>query len=66
MFAIRFTLRPQLLRSVANTMKLSTYKPVEGYSNLETLQVTTPGNFVYRVELNRPDKRNAMNSKMWL
>ncbi|KAK9885909.1 hypothetical protein WA026_013783 [Henosepilachna vigintioctopunctata] len=32
----------------------------------ETLKVTNPKEFVYHVELCRPDKLNAMNNTMWL
>lgn len=32
----------------------------------DTLKVTTPKPFVYHVELNRPEKLNAMNKTMWL
>jgi delta(3,5)-delta(2,4)-dienoyl-CoA isomerase len=31
----------------------------------ETLKVTSPNEFVYHVEINRPDKRNAMNQTFW-
>jgi len=31
----------------------------------ETLTVSTPSEFVYHVQLNRPSKRNAMNKTMW-
>ena len=31
----------------------------------ETLTVTRPSDYVYQVELNRPDKRNAINMDMW-
>ncbi|EFA13253.1 Delta(3,5)-Delta(2,4)-dienoyl-CoA isomerase, mitochondrial-like Protein [Tribolium castaneum] len=32
----------------------------------ETLSVTVPKEFVYHVELSRPDKINAMNNTMWM
>lgn len=35
-------------------------------STFETLKVTSPQEFVYHVELNRPDKLNAMNRTMWV
>ncbi|XP_075692382.1 delta(3,5)-Delta(2,4)-dienoyl-CoA isomerase, mitochondrial isoform X2 [Rhinoderma darwinii] len=31
----------------------------------ETLKVTAPGDHVYHVEINRPEKRNAMNKALW-
>jgi len=31
----------------------------------ETLNVTEPSEFVYYVEINRPEKRNAMNMTFW-
>lgn len=33
--------------------------------NFETLKVTQPSEFVLQVELNRPEKRNAMNMAFW-
>lgn len=36
----------------------------EGYS-FETLAVSSPRENVYLVQLNRPDKLNAMNETMW-
>lgn len=35
------------------------------FEQLETLAVTTSDDGVYRVELNRPNARNAMNWRMW-
>lgn len=37
-----------------------------GAVHYETLSVSTPAPFVFHVELNRPDKLNAMNRTMWL
>jgi len=34
--------------------------------NFKTLSVTSPKPFVFHVELNRPDKLNAMNYTMWM
>ncbi|XP_073405182.1 delta(3,5)-Delta(2,4)-dienoyl-CoA isomerase, mitochondrial-like isoform X2 [Dendrobates tinctorius] len=31
----------------------------------ETLKVTTPANHIYHVQINRPEKRNAMNKAFW-
>lgn len=36
----------------------------DGYA-FETLAVSSPRENVYHVELNRPDKLNAMNKTMW-
>ncbi|XP_058811832.1 delta(3,5)-Delta(2,4)-dienoyl-CoA isomerase, mitochondrial isoform X2 [Topomyia yanbarensis] len=36
-----------------------------GY-NFETLKLTTPQPFVVHVELNRPDRLNAFNKRMWI
>jgi len=33
--------------------------------NFEMLNVTEPSEFVYHVEMNRPEKRNAMNKTFW-
>ena len=44
--------------TLRRTMSLSTYK-------FETLNVTEPSEFVYHVEINRPEKRNAMNMTFW-
>lgn len=45
---------------VRNLLKMSTI------SNFEGISVKVPHEFVYHVEFNRPDKRNAINEKMWL
>nr|XP_054759788.1 delta(3,5)-Delta(2,4)-dienoyl-CoA isomerase, mitochondrial-like [Lytechinus pictus] len=39
----------------------------EGLSkyNFESLAVTNPQEFIYKVEVNRPEKRNAMNRAFW-
>jgi len=44
--------------TLKRTMALSAYK-------FETLAVTEPSQFVYHVEINRPEKRNAMNKTFW-
>lgn len=41
---------------------MSTDKDIQ----FKTLNVSVPKPFVYHVELNRPDKLNAMNNTMWL
>uniref|UniRef100_A0A1B6FJC8 Delta(3,5)-Delta(2,4)-dienoyl-CoA isomerase, mitochondrial n=1 Tax=Cuerna arida TaxID=1464854 RepID=A0A1B6FJC8_9HEMI len=40
--------------------------PAAGVNSFKTLAVTVPQPFVYHVELNRPDRLNAMNNTMWL
>lgn len=42
---------------VANMRMMSQYK---------TLKIENPKEFIYNVQLNRPDKANAMNNTMWL
>ncbi|KAI0241883.1 Delta(3,5)-Delta(2,4)-dienoyl-CoA isomerase, mitochondrial [Lamellibrachia satsuma] len=44
--------------------KTSDTPNMENY-NFETLKVTQPKDFVLHVELNRPEKRNAMNTAFW-
>jgi len=44
--------------TLKRTMTSSAYK-------FETLNVTEPSEFVYHVEINRPDKRNSMNKTFW-
>lgn len=34
--------------------------------NFETLKLSTPADFVVHVELNRPDRLNAFNKRMWI
>lgn len=34
--------------------------------NFKAIAVTVPHPFVYHVELNRPDRYNALNNTMWL
>uniref|UniRef100_A0A8C5PZK8 Delta(3,5)-Delta(2,4)-dienoyl-CoA isomerase, mitochondrial n=1 Tax=Leptobrachium leishanense TaxID=445787 RepID=A0A8C5PZK8_9ANUR len=46
------------VRSMASEAGSPTYQ-------YETLKVTTPGEHVLHVELNRPEKRNAMNRSFW-
>lgn len=35
-------------------------------SKFHTLKIENPKEFVYNVQLNRPEKANAMNGSMWL
>lgn len=61
-FLARMVKAPSVLRTVrtssGNAADMSTYK-------YETLSVTVPQDFVLHVELNRPEKMNAMNNQMW-
>ena len=36
-----------------------------GSSEYETIEVTAPAQYVIRVQLNRPEKSNAMNRVFW-
>ncbi|XP_003742536.1 delta(3,5)-Delta(2,4)-dienoyl-CoA isomerase, mitochondrial [Galendromus occidentalis] len=51
---------PAALRSGIQKMSLRAAS-----TDFKTLKVHKPAPFVYNVELNRPDKRNAMNGAMW-
>jgi len=48
-------LKPVFTRSMAS---LSDY-------TFQALKVTSPSEFVYHIEINRPEKRNAMNKAFW-
>ncbi|XP_053687403.1 delta(3,5)-Delta(2,4)-dienoyl-CoA isomerase, mitochondrial [Sabethes cyaneus] len=47
-----------------NTARTLCSGPATSY-NFETLKLTTPKPFVVHVELNRPDRLNAFNKRMW-
>jgi len=49
-----FTLKGNLIRRMLSTAQLDHYK-------FETLKISNPHEFVFHVEFNRPEKRNAMN-----
>jgi delta(3,5)-delta(2,4)-dienoyl-CoA isomerase len=57
-------LYPHLIKS-GKTLVDSVAK-MSAQSGYDTLSVTVPKQFVYHVELNRPEKLNAMNRTMWL
>lgn len=38
----------------------------DGNTTFKTVAVTNPKPFVFHVELNRPDRYNAINKQMWL
>ncbi|XP_072286926.1 delta(3,5)-Delta(2,4)-dienoyl-CoA isomerase, mitochondrial [Pyxicephalus adspersus] len=46
------------LRNMSSEAGLASY-------NYATLKVTAPGDHIFHVELNRPEKRNAMNKDFW-
>lgn len=58
-----FSVLKNLKMSNLAKIQLATCSTLPKY---ETLAVTTPKPFVVHVELNRPEKLNAMNKKMWL
>lgn len=39
---------------------------ISAMSQYHTLKIESPKEFVYSVQLNRPEKANAMNKAMWL
>ncbi|XP_063980671.1 delta(3,5)-Delta(2,4)-dienoyl-CoA isomerase, mitochondrial-like [Diachasmimorpha longicaudata] len=47
------------LQNLRNSSAMSSF-------NFETISVSSPKEFVYKVQLNRPDKMNAMSHAMWL
>lgn len=57
-----FIYRQYFLESIPNMRKMVNTKSL----HFETMSVISPKPFVYHVELNRPDKLNAMNKPMWL
>lgn len=58
-----FSLSRQVLKSSSSVINLLRMSTTPTY---ETLSVTVPKEFVYHVELSRPEKLNAMNRTMWL
>ncbi|KAK7792567.1 hypothetical protein R5R35_008663 [Gryllus longicercus] len=68
MSALSRVLRPrtlETLRSISPNF-VAMYSNSADIPKFETLAVSVPKQFVYHVQLNRPDKLNAMNRKMWL
>ncbi|XP_018432411.1 PREDICTED: delta(3,5)-Delta(2,4)-dienoyl-CoA isomerase, mitochondrial-like [Nanorana parkeri] len=57
-------LRRDLHKAVLALRNMSSEAGLASY-NYETLKVTTPRDHVFHVELNRPEKRNAMNRAFW-
>jgi len=61
LYTIRKTL-PNISKVPYQTVRMAS----EGSYDYETLQVTRPSSHVLHVELNRPDKRNAMNQQFFV
>jgi len=51
-------------KSAIQTRLLSSEAAVDKYK-FETLKVTSPDQYIYHVEINRPEKLNAMNPAFW-
>lgn len=64
MALIRGLLRRDLRKVVLGLRNMSSEAGLSSYS-YETLSVTTPSDHIFHVELNRPEKRNAMNKAFW-
>ena len=52
------------VRNLSTSTAMATTTALPKYK-FETLMVTAPKEFVYHVELNRPQQFNAMNSAFW-
>ncbi|CAJ0929850.1 unnamed protein product [Ranitomeya imitator] len=53
-----------IYRAILRLQNMSSDATMSSYS-YETLKVTTPADHIYHVEINRPEKRNAMNKAFW-
>jgi len=57
------------VRTIANSQAIKTRMLSSGVAldkyKFETLKVTSPDQYVYHVEFNRPEKRNAINTDFW-
>ncbi|KAG8448866.1 hypothetical protein GDO86_015803 [Hymenochirus boettgeri] len=62
--ALKGLLRKDLLRAVPGLRTMASEAETSKYQ-YETLKVTTEPNHIFHVELNRPNKRNAMNKSFW-
>ncbi|XP_044752743.1 delta(3,5)-Delta(2,4)-dienoyl-CoA isomerase, mitochondrial [Coccinella septempunctata] len=47
-------------------LSLRTAKMFASTNSFETLNITVPKEFIYHVEINRPDNLNAMNNTLWM
>ncbi|KAG9478236.1 hypothetical protein GDO78_013306 [Eleutherodactylus coqui] len=64
MALIRGLLRRDLRKVALGLRNMSSEAGLSSYS-YETLKVTAPADHVFHVEINRPEKRNAMNKAFW-
>lgn len=64
MAVIRGLLRKDLHKVILGLRNMSSEPGLSSYS-YETLKVTTPADHIFHVEINRPEKRNAMNKAFW-
>ncbi|KAH9519518.1 putative enoyl CoA hydratase [Bulinus truncatus] len=60
-----FRNNPQRLVLTSVTVTAQNHSRTMSSSDFDTLKVTSPDQFIKHVELNRPDKRNAMNTSFW-
>ncbi|XP_055585409.1 delta(3,5)-Delta(2,4)-dienoyl-CoA isomerase, mitochondrial [Uranotaenia lowii] len=57
---------PNLPIAVSQTARTLCSAPTSTSYSFETLKLSTPKPFVVHVELNRPDRLNAFNKRMWI
>jgi len=62
LLSVRLTL-PIVSRNMSSSKLLQHHK---SHTEFQTLAVTTPKPFVFHVELNRPNRLNALNKEMWI
>lgn len=62
MISLAKLIRPNVLQSLSILRNCST--TVKGY-DYEAINVESPANYVMSVKMNRPEKKNAINRKMW-
>jgi len=55
----------QVSRLLLRPVNATAISKMSTLSNLQTVKVSSPKTHIYHVELNRPDKVNALNLKMW-
>lgn len=41
------------------------YSSVKNFNKYKTLAISVPKKFIYKVQLNRPEKLNVLNDIMW-